>query len=86
MSNDISIVKNVIYKQQHKVSVPNDVLLNLIQKFVGIAKNQQKFLIARPKILDFKNLKVNFQESNSSSKEKSESEEKIPKGDNHNVI
>jgi len=85
MSNDISLVKNVIDKQPHKVSVSNDVSLNLKQKFMGTEKNQEKFLITRPRIVDFKNLKVNFPESNSSSRE-SESEEKISKGDNHSNV
>jgi len=79
MSNDLSIVKDVIDKQQHKVSVPNDVALNLKQKFIGIAKNQDKFLISSSKIL------VNFLEPTLSHKE--ESEEKISIRDDHdNVI
>ncbi|HSF51269.1 MAG TPA: hypothetical protein VLA74_10960 [Nitrososphaeraceae archaeon] len=87
MSNDISIVKNVIDIPQHKVSVPNDILLNQKQKDIGIAKNQEKFWIVSSKISDFKNLKINLLDSNSSSKEESESEEKITKGDGHsNVI
>jgi len=83
MSNDISIVKNVLDKQQHKVSVSNDILLNQKQKkYIGIAKNQEKFSVMKTIILDLR-LKVDYLESNSSSKEESKLEEKISLGDDH---
>jgi hypothetical protein len=57
MSNDISIVKNVIDRQPHKVSGPNDITLNLKEKFIGIVKNQKKFLISKTRITEFNNKK-----------------------------
>jgi hypothetical protein len=45
MSNKIPIIKNVLDKQQHKVSVHSDIFLSQKQKNIGIAKNQEKFSI-----------------------------------------